>query len=190
MSNFSDLNCQFIRPLMAHSPTLPSATLPGFAGPSNTRYRPDRLSVSPQPLQHISKREKRRIAMSDRLADLSTTFAENRDAIYRKQLQVFQADIHYINSAALYSNKCLEEYGDEQTQDGNVSAAASIHGGLRTIQQAQSNGASATLKTGRHTASFIEDVNDAMEQRDADLLTIAVRPFTLLHSALPVGRSS
>ena len=115
--------------------------------------------------------------MENRLAEISSSFAENRDHLYRKQLQALQADLNYIQTARLYDNTPLDEVGDEGPEEFNTSAAASTAGSLRNAHQAYLNGHTsleAPYRTGRQTAEFIQEINDAMEQRDADLTTLVV----------------
>jgi len=170
---------------MAHSPTPKSATLPGMAntGRVNTHYH-----LSPTPPQHhpLNKRDKRRIAMVDRLTEISNNFAENRDAIYRKRLQSYQADITFINNANLYDNKPLDDFGDDPA--ANTSPALSGQGSVRSTQQGIFNGhmrIDQPLETGKHAARFVQEVNDALEQKDADLTAAAVSfgPYTPAPSA-------
>ena len=114
--------------------------------------------------------------MENRLAEISSSFAENRDHLYRKQLQALQADMNYIQSAHLYDNVPLDEVGDEGPKEIHTSAVASTAGSLRN-PQAHLNGHTrleAPYKTGPRTAEFIQEVNDAMEQRDADLTAVVV----------------
>lgn len=115
--------------------------------------------------------------MENRLAEISTSFAENRDHLYRKQLQILQADMSYIQNARLYDDMPLDEIGDDGPEVIDISAAASTADGLRNAQQAYMNGHAkleATYKTGPQTAEFIQEINDAMEQRDADLTALVV----------------
>ena len=115
--------------------------------------------------------------MENRLADINNSFADNRDHLYRKQLQALQADMNYIQAARLYDNAPLDEVGDEVLEETNTSAAASTTGSLRNAHQAYLNGHTrleVPYKTGRQTAEFIQEINDAMEQRDADLTTLVV----------------
>ena len=115
--------------------------------------------------------------MENRLAEISNSFAENRDYLYRKQLQALQADMNYIQAARLYDIIPLDEIGDEGPDETNTSAAASIAGSLRNAQQAQMNGHTRLElphKTGLQTAEFTQEINNAMEQRDADLTTLVV----------------
>ena len=106
--------------------------------------------------------------MENRLAEISSSFAENRDHLYRKQLQALQADMNYIQAAPLYDNMPLDEIGDEALDETNTSAAASIAGSLRNAQQAHVNGQTRLElfhKNGPQTAEFIQEINNAMEQR-------------------------
>ncbi len=158
---------------MAYSP---SPHIAGLAVASNSS-RFNHHSPSPPLQQPLSKRDKKRNVMESRLAEISTSFAENRDHLYRKQLQVLQADMNYIQAARLYDNMPLDEIGDEGLEETNTSAAASTAGSLRNAHQAYLNGHTrleVPLKTGPQTAEFIQEINDAIEQRDADLTTIVV----------------
>lgn len=115
--------------------------------------------------------------MENRLAEISSSFAENRDHLYRKQLQALQADMNYIQAARLYDNAPLDEIGDDGLEETNTSAAASTAGSLRNAHHAHLNGHTrleVPYKTGPQTAEFIQEINDAMEQRDADLTTVVV----------------
>ena len=115
--------------------------------------------------------------MENRLAEISSSFADNRDYLYRKQLQVLQADMNYIQAAPLYDNAPLDEIGDEALEENNTSAAASTAGSLRNAQQAHLNGHTRLeipSKTGAQTAAFIQEINDAIEQRDVDLTAVVV----------------
>ena len=115
--------------------------------------------------------------MENRLAEMRTSFAENRDIIYRQQLQALQADMNYIQAANLYDKMPLDEVPDEGSDEPNTSAAASISDSLRNAQQAHVNGHARhelPYKTGRQTAEFIQETNDAVEQKDAELAKLAV----------------
>lgn len=116
--------------------------------------------------------------MENALAEISSSFAENRDHLYRKQLQALQADMNYIQAARLYDNVPLDGIGDEGPEEANTSAAASSAGSLRNAHQAHLNGHTRLefpYKTGPQTAQFIQEINNAMEQRDADLTTVVYR---------------
>ena len=158
---------------MAYSP---SPHIPNLAV-AGTSSRFNRHSPSPTLPQPLSKRDKKRNVMENRLAEISSSFAENRDHIYRKQLQALQADMNYIQAARLYDNVPLDQIGDEGPEEASTSAAASAAGSFRNAHQAHLPNhmrLETTHRTGPRTAEFIQEVNDAMEQRDADLTTIVV----------------
>ena len=121
--------------------------------------------------------------MENRLAEISTSFAENRDHIYRKQIQALQADMNYIQAARLYDNVPLDELADEGPEEINPSAATSTADSLGNAHHTHLNGHAKlenSYNPGPQTAEFIQEINDAMEQRDADLTSLVVsnkRPF-------------
>ena len=158
---------------MAYSPSPHIASL--AAAGSSSRFT--RHSPSPPLQQPLSKRDKKRNVMENRLAEISSSFAENRDHLYRKQLHAFQADMSYIQAAQLYDDGPLDEIGDEGPEETSTSAAGSSAGSLRNAHQEHLNGHTrleVPYKTGPQTAEFIQEINDAMEQRDADLTTVVV----------------
>ncbi|KAK0514265.1 hypothetical protein JMJ35_002882 [Cladonia borealis] len=156
---------------MAYSPS-PQTVVAG----SSTQL--NRISASPTTQFPLSKRDKKRLNMADRLTEISNNFTANRDTFYRQQLQAYQADINYIQQANPYSNKALEYPTDDPSEEAAGSAAASTQGSLRTTQQTHQNSIGRTelpFKTGRHTAQFVQNINDAMEKRDVDLTTLVYR---------------
>ena len=86
------------RQSMAYSPS-PQTVVAG----SSTHL--NRISPSPSTQLPLSKRDKKRLNMADRLTEISNNFTANRDTFYRQQLQAYQADINYIQQANPYSNK-------------------------------------------------------------------------------------
>ena len=151
---------------------------------SNPQYRLNRLSASPPLQQAVSKRDKKRMAMTDRLAELSNNFAENRDFYYRDRLRSFHADIAYISNAQLYDNKYLDDAGVDTLDKFHANVAANTQGSLRAAQQAQLNGngrLQIPAVLGRHAAAFVQEVNDALEQKDVDLVTATVSPKSLTY---------
>lgn len=121
------------------------------------------------------------MALQDRLAEISSNFAENRDANYRKQLQQYQADINFIHNAQLYENKPLLEPGEEENDNALMNGAAGVRQQLPSLANGNARH-EALPRTGRHAARFIDEVNDTMEQRDVDLTASAV--------CLPSSRST
>lgn len=124
----------------------------------------------------------------DRLAQISTEFAENREVYYRKQVNQYQVDMHYINNAKLYDNAILDDFEDDGFDDLDVSAAPSTQGSLRHGQQGHLNGNArlpGPFRPNKHATKFIQEINDATEQKDADLATFAVRSHHLGASPSP-----
>lgn len=155
---------------MAYSPSPQPATLP--TGGNATQVI--RLSATP-PFQHvISKRDKRRIVLSDRLNEISTQFAQNRDGVYRSQMQVLQLDMNFINNASLYENMPLDDFGDDIIRGlssnilGNVTGVKSNRGGVRMSDIEAPPGA------GKWAAMFTKEINDAFEEKDSQLTLLAV----------------
>ncbi|KAL2042544.1 hypothetical protein N7G274_005038 [Stereocaulon virgatum] len=154
---------------MAYSPSPHTA----IAGKS-TQF--SRLSGSPPVRLPLSKRDKKRLNMADKLTEISNNFAANRDAIYRQQLQAYQADINFIQAANPYDNKPLDDPADDPLEEAVGSAGASTQGSLRQFQQVLSNGGGRiepTFKTGKYASKYVQEINNAMEQRDVDLTTLA-----------------
>ena len=159
---------------MAYSPSPHAAALPNMtSGTFNPRYRLNRFSPSP-PQQNVNKRDKKRMAMTERLTEISSNFAENRDALYRERLRSYQADITFINTAQLYENKPLDEV--ESLEHLNANPVASTQGNLRTsqLQPNGNSGAPNPISLGKHAVLFAQEVNDALERKDASLVEVAV----------------
>ena len=133
------------------------------------QYRPNFPQSQP-----LTKREKKLSDMEDRFAQIGQQFNENRDIYYRKEHQSIQYDIDFIRNADLYSAKTLDETGDELIFEPPISAAVSFTGSLRT--QASTGNAKTEIPYGfgRNAAQFAHAINDAMEQRDADLTAVVV----------------
>jgi hypothetical protein len=143
-----------------------------------TSHRVDRhQSASPpyQP-QQLSKRDKRRITVGNKLQDLIGDFTANRDSHYRSQLQALQIDANLVQEALANSNEGLPN-GAEQVE------ALVRENMLKTHMK--SVGSEPPQRAGRHYAEFAKDVNDRLEQRDADLSThMASVPFPHAHIIL------
>ncbi|KAL8686679.1 MAG: hypothetical protein Q9218_006942 [Villophora microphyllina] len=134
---------------MAAYGALPQSTAALVAGASSSHSQ--RQSPTPPPL---TKREKRKNAMAERLRDISANFAENREYHYRRQLQALQRDVSFITYAEPYQNRPMDEAIDDYGLDGS--------------NERQPRG-------GKWARNFIEEVNNAMEDRDAQLCLIVDR---------------
>lgn len=112
------------------------------------------------PPQQVSKRDKRRIMLSDRLDELTKSFSNNRDAHYREQLQAIQIDMNLIMEADPHGSGTLPNQPDEidQLVADNIKAVS-----RKALGQAPP-------RAGRIYADFARAVNDAVEDRDAALV--------------------
>ncbi|TKA63014.1 hypothetical protein B0A49_10164 [Cryomyces minteri] len=132
----------------------------------------DMHSASPPP-QQLSKRDKRRTLLSDRLAEMVDSFSQNRDQHYRAQLQAVQIDMNLIMRADLYSDSPLEDGTEEIAEminpvtEGNVSAGFSSHPDYMA-------------QAGKAYTKFVDQVNNAMEARDAGITSL----WNRYHSSL------
>jgi hypothetical protein len=112
------------------------------------------------PPQQVSKRDKRRIMLAERLEDLTKQFSRDRDLHYREQLQAIQIDMNLIMEANAHGKEMLKN----QPEEIDALVLESIKGGAR-----KSLGPIPPLRAGRIYADFAKEVNDAMEERDATL---------------------
>ncbi|KAG9243032.1 Sds3-like-domain-containing protein [Calycina marina] len=110
---------------------------------------------SPPPL---SKRDKRRTMLADRLEDLTNQFSQNRDHHYREQLQAIQIDMNLILEADAHGKELLKNHPDK------------IEAMVRESMSAKRVIGTPPPRAGRLYAAFAVDVNDAMEERDAALI--------------------
>ena len=112
--------------------------------------------------------------MEDRFAQIGHDFDENRDLYYRKQMHNFHIDIDYIRNADPYANKPLDGLPDDVSEEGTTSAAGSTQGSLKALSQNGNTWLDIPLRSGAYANQFAQEINNAMEQRDADLTTVAV----------------
>lgn len=143
------------------SPTVASGSAPHIS----------RLSATPPP-QQLSKRDKRRNALSERLSDLTNQFTRNRDAHFRKQLQSLQIDMNLIMRADPYKEHPLEDHPDEIADLIAATVGANIHGGGHGGHRRAEN--DAAPYAGKWYQKFVEEINDAQENRDAQLTLLEV----------------
>ena len=143
---------------MAHSPS------PGPSGMAAMNIANRRLSPSP-PLtqQPLSKRDKKRGQIDNRVKELVAARHANRDANLRAQLNALSRDIHYINRAELYQNQPLGDGPDDLMAE--VASVTASGTGEPEITK---------VPLGRNAAQFAEQINNAMEERDASLTNVHV----------------
>ncbi|KAH0533914.1 hypothetical protein FGG08_007467 [Glutinoglossum americanum] len=151
--------------------------------------KPDRV-LSPTPPPHPqSKRDKRRTALSDRLVEINESFSQNQDTHYRQQLQALQIDMGLIVRARPYAENSLED--SAETVEGLVTAATggSTKGpGMNHLNGHRRQESEIAALAGKVYAAFLEEVNDAMEQRDADLVLLQRKHERTLHELHTTNR--
>lgn len=145
----------------------PSPQLSPIMGGS---HKVERNHTNSPPLP-LSKRDKRRTMLADRLGEITKQFSQNRDLHYREQLQAIQIDMNLIMEADAYGKEPLKDQPDE--------IDTLVQDSIRSIRK--SLGPIPPQRAGRLYADFAKEVNDAMEERDAALTIHKV----CLHITLP-----
>ncbi|KFY00027.1 hypothetical protein O988_02119 [Pseudogymnoascus sp. VKM F-3808] len=119
------------------------------------------------PVQPLSKRDKRRTALIDRLNDITMQFSANKDQYYREQLGVVQQDIALILHAV--------PYVEDPTKESTVELLQVIHkltrGDPRALQALKEGDIQGI--GGKIYHEFQDEIQDAMERRDASLSAYA-----------------
>ena len=129
-------------------------------------------SASPQPAP-LTKRDIRRHRMVEKLQGMVDSFSSNQHQHYRAQLQAVQADMTLILRADPYSTSFAEastgvlEDGGEEIR----SMIESMGAQLPTDEAAQRD---YWALAGSRYRNFVRQVNDSVEQRDADLTALYV----------------
>ena len=142
---------------MANSPSPGPTTFANMFG--SHRHLSATPPLSQQPL---SRRDKKRSAIENRLKDITNNFTSNRDFHLRSQLNALSRDIQFINQADPYQNRPLDDGADDLSIDlSSIAMAGSVDGEART-------------SLGKFALQFVGDVNDAMEERDASLTSTHV----------------
>ncbi|KAL8861819.1 MAG: hypothetical protein Q9178_001688 [Gyalolechia marmorata] len=152
--------------MTAHHPSPQSA---GYLPVASDTAHMHPLSHTPPPT--LSKRDKRRNAMIERLRDIEGGFASNRDSYYRQQLQALQRDVNIITHAEPYRNRPLDELNDILDSDHS----APINGNRGHHHRGMVENGERQPRAGKWARGFIEQVNNAMEDRDTQLSLIVDR---------------
>ncbi|KAI9691956.1 MAG: hypothetical protein M1820_009664 [Bogoriella megaspora] len=119
---------------------------------------------SPTPTsQPLSKGDRRRKMLQDRLAEMVSNFSKDRDQHYRAQLQALQVDMNLILKADAYVDAPLDD--DPDTIQNLIREAL----GNTAPHQALAASADFSAMAGRGYLAFVEKVNQAQEERDAAL---------------------
>lgn len=137
------------------------------------------LVTPPLPHQALSKRDKRRTALSERLHDISANFAQNRDSHYRAQLHSLQLAMNFVNNSEPYNDRPLNDNPNDIFEQLN---AAVTDNAQRDAQAAaRLNMLEVPAGTEASAAAYVQEINDHLETRDATLAAIAVstKPYKL-----------
>lgn len=127
-----------------------------------------KMSASPPPAP-LSKRDKRRNNITDKLSDMIETFAADQHQHYRAQLQAIQVDMTLILRASPYNNVPL----DDDAEDIEAEIEKITGGNMPHITNDAAKKDYAAL-AGKRYHDYVQDINKAMEQRDADLTALKV----------------
>lgn len=122
--------------------------------------------------QPQSKRDKRRNALMERMNDITQSFTQNKDQYYREQLGAIQQDIAMI----LHADPYLENPAKEATQE-LMTVMHKLSRGDPRVMQAIKEGDMASIG-GKIYHEFMNEVQDAMERRDAALTSFAVSSWS------------
>ncbi|KAL7268116.1 hypothetical protein RUND412_009275 [Rhizina undulata] len=131
---------------------------------------PSHQATAPQ-----SKRDKRRHALSEKLTTLTTSFhspsnPRPRDLHYRAQLASLQADMQLITKCDVSGRgmRLLDDAGETIQKEVDETLKAMGVGDLVSTASGKGKEEAAGL-AGRWYREFVEEVNDAIEDRDAQL---------------------
>lgn len=124
------------------------------------------LSGSPPPL---SKRDKKRTMLVDKLNAMIRDFNQNLRPHYEAQVQAIQVDINLIMKANPYQNTPLPESGEEVDQ-----IIQELFGGPLQLDPIMEQDFHA--EAGKYYSQFAKEVNDLIEEKDVALTMLAVSP--------------
>ncbi|KAJ5103537.1 hypothetical protein N7532_004066 [Penicillium argentinense] len=145
---------------MAYSPgPLSPGTGPAYGGLQRGR------STSPTGggPSTMTKRDKRRSQLQERLHDLTAMFSQNRDAQFRQQLHSLQCDMTLINNADPYQDGLLPDSSEDIAQ----LIEDTVGGGKFAKEMAS--------LSGTWYAKFVQEVNNVKEQKDSELTQVMNR---------------
>ncbi|PNS15030.1 MICOS complex subunit mic60 [Sphaceloma murrayae] len=124
-------------------------------------------SPSP-PLTQMTKREKRRKNIVEKLQDMIQTFSRDQTQHYRAQLQAIQVDMTLILRADPYENTPLEDSPQHIEELIEALTGGNIPGGKAAKEDFYS-------LAGKRYFEYCQEINKAQEKRDADLAMLKAR---------------
>ncbi|THY33307.1 hypothetical protein D6D01_02283 [Aureobasidium pullulans] len=126
-----------------------------------------RVSPSPPP-QPLSKRDKRRNNITDKLSDMIQTFTQDQHQHYRAQLQAIQVDMTMILRANPYENRPLDDSAEDVEQEIENVTGGSLPNTDAAVKDY-------LALAGKRYHEYVQQINHALEQRDADLTALQNR---------------
>jgi len=135
----------------------PSPTSP-IAGPGATFGH---RSPTP-PVQHMSKRDKKRNQHMAHQQELLNEFNQNREFHYRQQLIALQHDMNLITQADPYDPEPLEDSPDEIKRLVEAATAGTPYQSEMSAQ------------AGKWYSEFVHEVNSAKEAKELELIQLIV----------------
>lgn len=124
--------------------------------------RPDRTGNASPTL--LSKRDKKRQMLADRLAALSEKLGRDRDQTYREQLQRIQVDTQLVMKLDAHAERPLDALDAELLSVSRANSEADSHPGQRTLLE----------MAGPRFQDWIVQVQDIVEERDYHLTKYTV----------------
>lgn len=115
----------------------------------------------------VSKRDKRRHNISERLQDMINSFNKDQHQHYRAQLQAIQVDMTLVLRADPYENAPL----DDSPQAIEELIEAITGGAVPSTKAAKDD---YQVLAGKRYYEYCQLINKAQEQRDADLTALKV----------------
>lgn len=118
-------------------------------------HRTDRRANG-SPTLALSKRDKKRQMLADRLAALTEKFSRDRDRVYREQLQKIQVDTNLIMRVDAYAERPFDALEEEHRQLSQSNGDAENRPGQRTLLE----------MAGPRFQDWIHGLQDLVEERD------------------------
>jgi len=140
--------------------------------------------VSPNggsPPPPLSKRDKRRTLIQDKLNDMLSSFNSNMRPQYDAQISAIYADLAMISRADPYANTSLDTSGE-----GIARMVEELRVRPVPAEGAEDDGSTAAFDNtvGNFYREFAEEVNDALEARDINVAQAVVSTPSLQPLAL------
>lgn len=128
---------------------------------------PARPDANGSPTQTgLSKRDKKRQMLIERLSSLSDKFGRDRDRQYREQLQKIQVDTNLVMRVDAHAERPLDALDDEHMQLSRANSEVNNNQGPRTLLE----------MAGPRFQDWIVHVQDLVEERDYYLTKYTVSP--------------